>query len=177
MIARVWRGVARTEEADAYVRHLQNDTFPALARIPGFVDAAIWRRDVALGVEFTVVTHWESIDTIRQFAGEPVDLPFGDDPAVEFRQCHVHRRVERIQAPSRRFPRSPTHPAGDGLQNRHVQLSQCFVGQVEVRCGQVLSKMHQRRRAGNEKNVWRTAKQPRERDLHWRGAKTHGHIR
>jgi len=31
MIARVWRGVARTEEADAYVRHLQNDTFPALA--------------------------------------------------------------------------------------------------------------------------------------------------
>jgi len=73
VIARVWRGVARTEEADAYVRHLQNDTFPALARIPGFVDAAIWRRDVALGVEFTVVTHWESIDTIRQFAGEPVD--------------------------------------------------------------------------------------------------------
>jgi heme-degrading monooxygenase HmoA len=65
--------MARMEEADAYVRHLQNDTFPALARIPGFVDAAIWRRDVGPGVEFTVVTHWESIDAIRQFAGEPVD--------------------------------------------------------------------------------------------------------
>jgi heme-degrading monooxygenase HmoA len=61
------------EEADGYVRHLQNDTIPALGRISGFVAAAIWRRDVDGGVQFTVVTHWESIDAIRQFAGEPVD--------------------------------------------------------------------------------------------------------
>jgi heme-degrading monooxygenase HmoA len=73
MIARVWRGIARTEEADTYVRHLRNDTFPALAGIPGFVDAAIWRRDADPGVEFTIVTRWESVDAIRQFAGEPVD--------------------------------------------------------------------------------------------------------
>jgi len=73
MIARVWRGIARTEEADAYVRHLLNDTFPALGCIAGFVDATIWRRDVTLGVEFTIVTRWESIDAIRRFAGEPVD--------------------------------------------------------------------------------------------------------
>jgi heme-degrading monooxygenase HmoA len=73
MVVRSWRGVAKRDQADAYVRHLQNDTFPLLARIPGFVTAAIWHRDVPIGVEFVIVTHWESIDAIRRFAGEPVD--------------------------------------------------------------------------------------------------------
>jgi len=73
MIARVWRGVAKREQADAYVRHLQDDAFPSLERIHGFVGAAIWRRDVGVGVEFMVVTHWKSIDAISAFAGEPVD--------------------------------------------------------------------------------------------------------
>jgi heme-degrading monooxygenase HmoA len=73
MLVRTWRGVAKREQADAYVRHLQHDTFPSLERIEGFVSATIWRRDVGVGVEFMIVTHWKSIDAIRQFAGEPVD--------------------------------------------------------------------------------------------------------
>jgi len=73
MVVRTWRGVAKREQADAYVRHLQDDTFPSLDKIHGFVSAAIWRRDVGVGVEFMIVTRWESIDAIRQFAGEPVD--------------------------------------------------------------------------------------------------------
>lgn len=73
MIVRTWRGVAKNEQADAYVRHLQDDTFPSLEKIHGFVSASIWRRAVAVGVEFMIVTQWESIDAIRQFAGEPVD--------------------------------------------------------------------------------------------------------
>src|SRR5262249_39843910 len=32
MISRHWRGVARAVEADNYVRHLQQDTFPQLSR-------------------------------------------------------------------------------------------------------------------------------------------------
>jgi hypothetical protein len=37
MISRTWRGVARATEADNYIRHLQNDTFPQLSLISGFV--------------------------------------------------------------------------------------------------------------------------------------------
>ena len=74
MISRHWRGVARAEEADTYCRHLQNDTFPQLSRIPGFVAASILRRPVAQGIEFVIVTTWESIGAIRQFAGEPEDI-------------------------------------------------------------------------------------------------------
>jgi len=70
MISRNWRGLARPEEANNHLRHLRNDTFPQLSHIPGFVSASILRRPTALGVEFVIVTTWESMDAIRQFAGE-----------------------------------------------------------------------------------------------------------
>ncbi|HEY3074611.1 MAG TPA: antibiotic biosynthesis monooxygenase [Burkholderiales bacterium] len=74
MIFRQWRGLARTERADEYVQHLRRDTFPQLARIPGFVDASILRRDVERGVEFLVVTRWRSLDAIRKFAGADAEI-------------------------------------------------------------------------------------------------------
>ena len=73
MIARHWRGVAQPAAADAYVAHLRDETFPALTRRPGFLSASILRRDVPLGVEFLIVTNWESLDAIRGFAGEDVE--------------------------------------------------------------------------------------------------------
>jgi heme-degrading monooxygenase HmoA len=70
MISRHWRGVAKLEEADRYIHHLQNDTFPRLAKINGFIRASILRRSTAEGIEFMIVTTWQSIEAIRQFAGE-----------------------------------------------------------------------------------------------------------
>jgi heme-degrading monooxygenase HmoA len=68
MISRQWRGLARPEHAQAYVEHLQRETFPALRRLPGFKGASILRRRLNEGVEFLIVTEWESIDSIRAFA-------------------------------------------------------------------------------------------------------------
>lgn len=69
VISRQWRGVAKSAEADRYVAHLRAETFPQLAHIPGFIAASILRRTVAEGVEFRIVTTWESLDAIRKFAG------------------------------------------------------------------------------------------------------------
>jgi heme-degrading monooxygenase HmoA len=74
MISRQWRGVARRERADEYVEHLRIDTFPHLATIPGFLAASILRRDVDAGVEFLIVTHWESLRAIEQFAGRDPEV-------------------------------------------------------------------------------------------------------
>ena len=68
-ISRQWRGLAKGERADAYVEHLRADTFPQLSKIPGFIKASILRRDIGPGIEFLVVTEWESPDAIRRFAG------------------------------------------------------------------------------------------------------------
>jgi len=73
MISRQWRGLAKRAQAQAYVEHLRTDTFPQLRKLAGFVDASILRRDVDGGVEFLVQTRWESLDSIRKFAGEDVD--------------------------------------------------------------------------------------------------------
>jgi len=69
MISRQWRGLARRENEVAYQEHLLADTFPALRRIEGFVDASILKRSVETGVEFLIVTRWKSMEAIARFAG------------------------------------------------------------------------------------------------------------
>ncbi len=69
-ISRHWRGIAKPGEADNYIHHLRNDTFPELARIEGFIKASILRRPIGEGMEFLIVTTWQSIEAIRKFAGE-----------------------------------------------------------------------------------------------------------
>jgi heme-degrading monooxygenase HmoA len=74
MISRHWRGLAKSPHADAYVQHLRSETFPELSKIPGFINASILRRNVQQGVEFLVVTTWESTDAIERFAGRDSEL-------------------------------------------------------------------------------------------------------
>ena len=74
MIARHWRGLAKPMHADRYVEHLRQETFPMLRAIPGFVDASILRRNIDRGVEFLIVTRWQSMQAIEQFAGRDPDL-------------------------------------------------------------------------------------------------------
>ena len=73
MIARHWRGLAKADRADAYVAHLRQETFPVIRGLPGFTGASILRRNVPDGVEFLIVTTWESLDAIRAFAGASID--------------------------------------------------------------------------------------------------------
>jgi len=74
MISRHWRGLAKPLHADDYVQHLRSKTFPELAKIPGFISAAILRRNVQRGVEFLIVTNWESIGAIEHFAGRDSEI-------------------------------------------------------------------------------------------------------
>lgn len=95
-IARHWRGVAQVGRAREYEQHLRTETFPSLHRIAGFVDAAILRRTIDTGVEFLIVTRWQSMEAIRQFAGadpEAAVVP----PAVEAMMVHYDRRVTHYE--------------------------------------------------------------------------------
>jgi heme-degrading monooxygenase HmoA len=69
MISRQWRGLAKPEFAQAYVEHLLSETFPAIRKLPGLVNASILRREVPEGVEFLIITQWASLASIRGFAG------------------------------------------------------------------------------------------------------------
>jgi heme-degrading monooxygenase HmoA len=69
MIARHWRGLAHSHYAAAYLEHLRTETFPQLSTIAGFIEASVMQRAEARGVEFLVVTNWQSLDAIVAFAG------------------------------------------------------------------------------------------------------------
>ena len=74
MISRQWRGLAQSTQAQKYVTHLRAETFPALRKLPGFVDASILSRRLVDGVEFLVVTRWDSLDAIARFAGSDPEV-------------------------------------------------------------------------------------------------------
>jgi heme-degrading monooxygenase HmoA len=74
MIARLWRGVAVAGNADAYHRHATTTVFPALREIAGHRGAYLLRRTVGGRTEFLALTFWESLDSVRAFAGSDPEV-------------------------------------------------------------------------------------------------------
>ena len=75
VIARRWTALAEgSEQADAYVAHFEGAVRPALESSKGFLGATVERVTVDGAVEIVVVTRWESMDAIKGFAGEQIDL-------------------------------------------------------------------------------------------------------
>jgi len=73
MIVRIWRGQAPLgARADAYLAHVTGTVFPQLKTLAGHRGAWLLRREVSDEVEFLALTFWESLDSIRSFAGEDV---------------------------------------------------------------------------------------------------------
>lgn len=72
MIARLWRGQATPENAAAYQEHFDQQVYPALAALAGYKGAWLLRRDVDGSVEFLAVTMWDSLGSIKAFAGDDV---------------------------------------------------------------------------------------------------------
>ena len=70
MIARVWRGWTTPETADAYERFLREQMFPSIHRVDGFLGAELLRHDAGDEVAFMTITRFESLDAVREFAGE-----------------------------------------------------------------------------------------------------------
>jgi len=73
MIERHWTGIATKERANEYIAHLRNDTFEEIKKIKGFIAASILKRDLSDGVEFLIITKWETLEAIKQFAGEQIE--------------------------------------------------------------------------------------------------------
>lgn len=69
MIARIWHGYTRPENADAYQDLLETAILPGIHRVKGYRGAYLLRRDIGAEVEFITITHWDSMQAVREFAG------------------------------------------------------------------------------------------------------------
>jgi len=103
VISRHWKGVAKPGQADNYIRHLRTDTFPKLSGIDGFVRASILTRPVDEGTEFLIVTEWESIDSIKAFAGEQADVAVVP-PVVQAMMIDYDRTVRHYEVAETHTP-------------------------------------------------------------------------
>jgi heme-degrading monooxygenase HmoA len=70
MIARIWHGWTKPENADPYEHMLRDDMFPAIHLIEGSKGAYLLRHSGENEVEFVTITLFESLDAVRRFAGE-----------------------------------------------------------------------------------------------------------
>lgn len=72
MISRIWHGWTTHEKAGAYQSLLESEILPGIAarRIKGYKGAHLLRRELAEEVEFVTILWFDSLDAVREFAGE-----------------------------------------------------------------------------------------------------------
>jgi heme-degrading monooxygenase HmoA len=72
VISRIWHGQTSRENAAAYEALLQSEILPGIAdrKIRGLMGVHLLKRDVPEGVEFVTIMWFESLDAVREFAGE-----------------------------------------------------------------------------------------------------------
>ena len=69
MIARIWHGYTRPENADAYEAMLKPELLPGISQVKGYRSSYLLRRNQGNEVEFVTIMLWDSIEAIRNFAG------------------------------------------------------------------------------------------------------------
>jgi heme-degrading monooxygenase HmoA len=73
MIARIWRARARTADVAKYEAHFRSEVLHNLVKISGFRGAELLTRTENGFVEILVETRWDSMDSVRKFAGSDPD--------------------------------------------------------------------------------------------------------
>jgi len=72
MISRIWHGWTTPENADTYEALLKEEIFLGIEnrQIPGYRGIQLFRRSLGEETEFITVMWFDTLDAVRQFAGE-----------------------------------------------------------------------------------------------------------
>ena len=104
MICRMWHGVTPHSKADAYTAFLEQRAIPDYRSVPGNLSVAVLRCDEGDVSHFVTVTHWESEESIRAFAGDDLltakYYPEDQDFLLEFEPQVRHYTVTALEMPS-----------------------------------------------------------------------------
>jgi heme-degrading monooxygenase HmoA len=70
MIIRLWRGKTALEKADEYEILMKKLAIPDYSSAEGLQMYFFTRNDHSDYAEFLLITHWESIEAVKRFAGD-----------------------------------------------------------------------------------------------------------
>jgi heme-degrading monooxygenase HmoA len=65
----MWRGWARSDQADRYEQHYRAEVVATLGQVPGFRGARLLRRRLGEETEFVSLTLFDDLEAVRGFAG------------------------------------------------------------------------------------------------------------
>lgn len=103
MISRIWHGWTTPGNADKYEALLKEEIFVGIQsrHISGFDGIQLLRRDTGEEVEFVTIMRFDSLEAIREFAGENYEVAVVPDKArailshFDERSQHYEIRAER----------------------------------------------------------------------------------
>jgi len=81
MVVRTWSARSTAEGAKKYITHFRRKVLPQLQRISGYQGVLLLRRRGGDEAEVQVLTFWDSMASVRQFAGTDPDRAVVDDEA------------------------------------------------------------------------------------------------
>jgi heme-degrading monooxygenase HmoA len=97
MMARIWHGVTPAEKADEYFEFLKKTGVTDYQSVEGNRGVTILRRIEGDRAHFLLLTLWDSMEAIREFAGSDVDkakyYPEDERFLLEFEEQVVHYAV------------------------------------------------------------------------------------
>ena len=104
MISRIWHGWTTPANADTYEAMLKEEIFIGILdrHINGFHKIQLLRRDLGAEVEFITIMEFDSLDAVREFAGEDYEACVVPAKArkvlahFDQRSQHYEIRAERI---------------------------------------------------------------------------------
>ncbi len=94
MICRVWHGWTRPENADAYESYLQDELFPRVKRelgARGYLGFHLLRSAKKEEVEFVTMLWFDSLDSVKGFAGESYATAVISDKAKKLLSRYADR--------------------------------------------------------------------------------------
>ncbi|MEO9869847.1 hypothetical protein [Ekhidna sp.] len=74
MIARIWNGSTRLDHYEGYTEFMKSRAIPDYQNTVGFIKLTFLRRKEEETAKFTLITYWENIEVIKNFAGDEYEL-------------------------------------------------------------------------------------------------------
>jgi uncharacterized protein YndB with AHSA1/START domain/heme-degrading monooxygenase HmoA len=128
MIARLWRGLARTEKLTEYIDIVERTGMSGYRSTPGNAGAQLLTRDLGNGrSELITLSWWADLDQIRAFAGDDIEAakyyPEDDEYLLEREHTVAHYTV----APPYQL-RTAAHAEGDDHTATGFSVSRVLSG-------------------------------------------------
>lgn len=101
-IARQWHGRTSKQNADAYWEFLHQKAIPDYRSVAGNLEVKLMRRIEGDVCHFITFTLWDSLDSIKAFAGDEIEKAkyYEEDQGflLEFEETVSHYEVTEVRA-------------------------------------------------------------------------------